>query len=118
MSLLTDYEQGKDYLDWEIGKHGVIVEFTDNNNTRRSATYLPDVARQEGWTKIEAINSAIKKAGFTGPITESLRRRVRLTRYQSSLFTLHYTEYVAYCKQTRGDEVFQVHGAAMAVSYT
>jgi len=35
------------------------------------------------------MDSAIRKAGFTGTITESLRRRVRLTRYQSSLFTLH-----------------------------
>ena len=33
----------------QIGKHGIIIEFTDPDyNTRRSATYLPDVAAHEG----------------------------------------------------------------------
>lgn len=51
---------------------------------------------------IEAIDSLIRKAGYEGPITESLRKRIRLTRYQSTLFTMHYSEYVAYVKNTRG----------------
>ncbi|KAG5239533.1 AMMECR1 domain-containing protein [Salix suchowensis] len=46
VSILTDYETADHYLDWEVGKHGLIIEFTDpNNNARRSATYLPEVAR-------------------------------------------------------------------------
>lgn len=33
----------------QVGKHGIIIEFTDpDNNTRRSATYLPEVAANEG----------------------------------------------------------------------
>ncbi|RQO94042.2 hypothetical protein POPTR_008G019325v4 [Populus trichocarpa] len=45
VSILTDYETANHYLDWEVGKHGLIIEFTDpNNNARRSATYLPEVA--------------------------------------------------------------------------
>lgn len=55
-----------------------------------------------GWTKIEAIESLMRKAGYNGPITESLRKRIRLTRYQSTLFTMHYGEYVTYVKTTRG----------------
>lgn len=35
----------------QIGTHGLIIEFTDpNNNTRRSATYLPEVIAHEGKT--------------------------------------------------------------------
>ncbi|XP_058107418.1 uncharacterized protein At2g38710 isoform X2 [Magnolia sinica] len=49
VSILTDYETALHYLDWEIGKHGLIIEFTDPDyNTRRSATYLPEVAAHEG----------------------------------------------------------------------
>lgn len=33
----------------QVGKHGIIIEFSDPDyNTRRSATYLPEVAAQEG----------------------------------------------------------------------
>ena len=33
----------------QVGKHGMIIEFTDpDNNTKRSATYLPEVAAHEG----------------------------------------------------------------------
>ncbi|KAI7755228.1 hypothetical protein M8C21_032707, partial [Ambrosia artemisiifolia] len=50
VSILTNYEDAANYLDWEVGKHGIIIEFTDPDyNTKRSATYLPDVAAQEGW---------------------------------------------------------------------
>lgn len=102
VSLLTDYESASSYLDWEIGKHGMILEFTDANNSRHSATYLPEVAAQEGWTKVETVDSLVRKAGYMGPITESLRRRFRITRYQSSLYTMHYSDYLAYVKRTRG----------------
>lgn len=87
----------------QVGKHGIIIEFTDPNyNTRRNATYLPEVAAHEGWTVIEAIDSLIRKAGYNGPITESLRKQIHLTRYQSTLFTMQYSEYVDHVKETRG----------------
>ncbi|XP_048428610.1 uncharacterized protein At2g38710 isoform X3 [Pyrus x bretschneideri] len=103
VSILTDYETASNYLDWEIGKHGIIIEFTDPDyNTRRSATYLPEIAAHEGWTKTEAIDSLMRKSGYNGSITESLRNRIRLTRYQSSLCTMDHNDYVSYVKETRG----------------
>ncbi|XVF82741.1 hypothetical protein PTKIN_Ptkin16aG0073800 [Pterospermum kingtungense] len=102
VSILTDYETANNYLDWEVGKHGIIIEFTDDHGTRRSATYLPEVPAHEGWTKMEAIDSLMRKAGFSGPIMESLRKRIKLTRYQSTLFTMHYSDYASYVKATRG----------------
>ncbi|PKA60013.1 Uncharacterized protein AXF42_Ash009697 [Apostasia shenzhenica] len=103
VSILTDYETALNHLDWEVGKHGLIIEFTDPDyNSRRSATYLPEVAAHEGWTKIEAIDSLMRKAGYNGVITESLRKRLRVTRYQSTLYTMHYAEYIAHIKVIRG----------------
>lgn len=58
-----------------------------------------------GWTKIEAIDSLVRKAGYNGEITESVRRRIHLTRYQSTLFSMHYSEYLSYVKATRGGGV-------------
>ncbi|KAL3838176.1 hypothetical protein ACJIZ3_022767 [Penstemon smallii] len=103
VSILTNYENARDYLDWEVGKHGIIIEFTDPNyNTRRSATYLPEVAAHEGWTTTEAIDSLVRKAGYNGTITEQLQKSIQLTRYQSTLFTMSYSEYIAYVKTARG----------------
>ena len=52
------------------------------------ATYLPEVALEQGWTKIEAIDSLLRKGGFVGKITEDVRRKIVLTRYQSSKHTV------------------------------
>ncbi|XP_020231888.1 uncharacterized protein At2g38710 [Cajanus cajan] len=104
VSILANYETANNYLDWEIEKHGIIIEFSDPvYKTRRSATYLPEVAANEGWTKIEAIDSLIRKAGYNGQITDELRMQLQLTRYQSTLFTMHYSEYVSYVKERRGE---------------
>ncbi|KAK1264158.1 hypothetical protein QJS04_geneDACA008519 [Acorus gramineus] len=103
VSILTDYETAVHYLDWEIGKHGLIIEFTDPDyNTRRSATYLPEVAAHEGWTQMETIDSLMRKAGYNGLINESHRKRLRLTRYKSTLYTMHYSDYISFVKRTRG----------------
>ncbi|KAL6552605.1 hypothetical protein OROHE_007969 [Orobanche hederae] len=103
VSILTNYETARDYLDWEVGKHGIIIEFTDpDNKTKRNATYLPEVAAHEGWSKIEAIDSLMRKAGYSGAISKPLREGIQLTRYQSTLFTMHYSDYVTHVKTTRG----------------
>ncbi|CAG8837657.1 2245_t:CDS:2, partial [Gigaspora margarita] len=47
VSLLTNFEDAEDYLDWEIGVHGIWIEFVDDYNRRRTATYLPEVAEEQ-----------------------------------------------------------------------
>ncbi|KAJ3689570.1 hypothetical protein LUZ61_018734 [Rhynchospora tenuis] len=103
VSVLTNYESALNHLDWEVGKHGLIIEFTDPDyNTRRSATYLPEVPAHEGWTKLETIDSLMRKAGYNGVINDLLRKKLRVTRYQSTLFTMHYTDYASHVKSIRG----------------
>lgn len=58
-----------------------------------SATYLPHVASEQGWTLEECIHSLIRKAGFSGKITEELKRELRLTRYESSMAGMGWREY-------------------------
>ncbi|KAI9309244.1 DUF51 family protein [Cunninghamella echinulata] len=103
VSFLTDFELGKDYLDWEIGKHGIWIEFSlDDKETashhgskraKTTATYLPEVMVDQGWTQKEAIDSLLRKGGYIGKITEEKRKSIQLTRYQSQKLELSYTDY-------------------------
>jgi len=119
ISLLTDFEDANSYLDWTIGVHGIYISFphpsllhTSSSSeapsplsssyhlprlTSRqsfSATYLPDVIPDQGWNKVEAIDSAINKAGWTGRITEDIRRSIKLRRYQSRKCVVGWNEYI------------------------
>jgi len=67
-----------------------------------SATYLPEVMPAQGWDKIEAVDSAIHKAGWSGRITEEIRRSVKLRRYQSKACTVSWHEYVEWRKANGG----------------
>jgi AMMECR1 domain-containing protein len=47
ISLLVNYEDAASYMDWEVGTHGIIIDF-QANNSHFSATYLPEVALEQG----------------------------------------------------------------------
>jgi len=121
ISLLTDFEQAESYLDWTIGVHGIYITFphpsllsptseapsplSSSGNLPKltskqsfSATYLPDVISERGWDKIEAIDSAIQKAGWRGRITDDLRRSIKLQRYQSKKCAVTWDEYFQWRK--------------------
>nr|CDI56858.1 related to AMME syndrome candidate gene 1 protein [Melanopsichium pennsylvanicum 4] len=148
VSLLTGFEDCDDYLDWEIGTHGIYIHvpnpglapkslLTAGNEDSASsssgsgnstpavatakksrfsksspsssssggpafltATYLPDVIPEQGWTKVEAIDSAIRKAGWDGRITQEIRKALRVRRYRSEKVQRTWHDYLAW-KQTK-----------------
>ena len=128
ISLLTDFEDASSYLDWTVGVHGIYITFSNpallptstsssgapsplsssaylpriTSKQTFSATYLPDVVPEQGWDKIEAVDSAIHKAGWSGVITEDIRRSVKLRRYQSRKYTVGWDEYVEWRKENGG----------------
>lgn len=65
LTLLADFEPCNDAMDWTLGQHGLRISFT-HRNRRHGATYLPDVAVEQGWTKEETVESLMKKAGWDG----------------------------------------------------
>mmetsp|Transcript_26019 Transcript_26019/g.35930 ORF Transcript_26019/g.35930 Transcript_26019/m.35930 type:complete len:224 (+) Transcript_26019:139-810(+) len=96
VSLLTNYEPAGHCLDWEIGKHGLVLEFHDSRTGgTRSATYLPEIAHQEGWDHEQCIESLARKTGFNGLITDELKSSMKVTRYQSTKCSLTYQQYEA-----------------------
>jgi len=93
VSLLTNFEDGKNFLDWEIGVHGIRIEFESDQGVRRSATYLPEVAEEQGWDQRQTIDSLIRKSGHRGTPNDELRRSIKLVRYQSEKVYSSYLEY-------------------------
>ncbi|KAL9712741.1 hypothetical protein Ac2012v2_003978 [Leucoagaricus gongylophorus] len=117
ISLLTDFENAQSYLDWTVGIHGIQITFphpslilssssgaptplSSTPNLPRitshrdfSATYLPEVMPEQGWDKLDAIDSAIQKAGWNGIITEDLRRSIQLRRYKSKKCCVTWHDY-------------------------
>jgi hypothetical protein len=52
-------------MDWILGTHGIRISFI-HRGRRYGATYLPDVAVEQGWTKEETVESLMRKAGWDG----------------------------------------------------
>ncbi|KAI5937112.1 nuclear protein AMMECR1 [Manis javanica] len=96
VSLLTNFEDVCDYLDWEVGVHGIRIEFINEKGSKRTATYLPEVAKEQGWDHIQTIDSLLRKGGYKAPITNEFRKTIKLTRYRSEKMTMSYAEYLAH----------------------
>jgi AMME syndrome candidate gene 1 protein len=93
VSLLVNYEDGEHCYDWEVGVHGILIDVEAEGNNY-SATYLPEVASEQGWSQQDTVNSLLRKAGYRGHINRTILDSIKLTRYQSSKCSLTYTDYV------------------------
>ncbi|XP_053207437.1 nuclear protein AMMECR1-like [Panonychus citri] len=98
VSILRHFEDGNNYLDWEIGIHGIRIEFYTEKGSRRTATFLPEVAPEQGWNRCETIDSLLRKGGYKGLISPEVRSSIKLTRYQSEKITVSYQEYKDYAR--------------------
>lgn len=78
---------------WEIGKHGLRISFTYHSR-RYGATYLPDVARDQGWTKEETLVSLMRKAGWNGR-RDDWRKvgDLNVVTYQGLKVSIHYRQW-------------------------
>jgi hypothetical protein len=63
-------------MDWSLGTHGLRISFI-HRGRRYGATYLPDVAVEQGWTKEETVESLMRKAGWDGGGSSTARRLLR-----------------------------------------
>lgn len=76
LTLLGTFEPCTDALDWTLGTHGIRISFI-HRGRRYGATYLPDVAVEQGWTKEETVESLMRKAGWDGGAGGVARRLLR-----------------------------------------
>lgn len=92
ITLLTDFEDAADAMDWEIGTHGLRISFY-HHGRRYGSTYLPDVAPEQGWTKEETVVSLMRKAGWMGSRSKWRDVDLKVVRYQGKRESLEYGEY-------------------------
>jgi len=102
VSILRHFEDASDYLDWEVGIHGIRIEFLNDRGSKRTATYLPEVAPEQGWNQVQTIDSLLRKGGFKGHVTPDVRSAIKLTRYQSEKVSVTYMDYVSRWQSPRG----------------
>ncbi|KAJ4990799.1 ammecr1 family protein [Stagonosporopsis vannaccii] len=97
VTLLTNFEPtpNNDPLAWDIGVHGLRISFTYHGR-RYGATYLPDVALEQGWTKEEALVSLMRKAGWSGRKDDWEKVGLKVIRYQGKKAALGYEEWKAW----------------------
>jgi AMME syndrome candidate gene 1 protein len=97
VSVLSGFEPARDGVyDWTVGTHGIVLNIRPGQGRRSSysATFLPEVCEDQGWTKEECIETLARKAGFRGPLTPSVLETAELTRYVSTKAKMSYHEYV------------------------
>ena len=51
VSILCHFEDGADCMDWDIGTHGIRIEFLNERGSKKTATYLPEVPSEQGMLK-------------------------------------------------------------------
>jgi len=90
VSLLHDFEECSSWDDWEVGRHGVLMQ------SPVRATFLPEVAAEEHWDKETTIKHLLRKGGYYGRLTDSLLRQIKLQRYQSGKAHMSYAQYLDY----------------------
>ena len=77
--------------------HGLSIELASRDAPGGvwHATYLPEIALRERWSRRETMESLLRKAGFKGRVGEVVLLSIALTRYQSSKRSCTYAQYVA-----------------------
>lgn len=76
LTLLGSFEPCTNAMDWTLGTHGIRISFI-HRGRRYGATYLPDVAVEQGWSKEETVESLMRKAGWDGGSGGVARRLLR-----------------------------------------
>uniref|UniRef100_A0AC34F8E1 AMMECR1 domain-containing protein n=1 Tax=Panagrolaimus sp. ES5 TaxID=591445 RepID=A0AC34F8E1_9BILA len=89
VSLLIDFEKARNYLDWDVGIHGIRIEFYYNGR-RLSAVYLPEVAVEQGWNQIDTVDHLMRKGGYEGAIYEEDRLAIAVEKFKSSKVIVTY----------------------------
>lgn len=98
VSLLHSFETAEGgSFDWEVGRHGVIVDFWDKSGREYSATYLPEIAEECGFDQRKAVFELCRKAGYRGVVDETItgQGNMKVTRYQSTRVKMSGSRYLS-----------------------
>ena len=92
VSLLVNFHEVENPLDWVVGKHGINIEFVAGGR-RYSAVFLPCVAEEQHWDQMTTIRHLVQKAGYYGECNDELISKMKATLFESSVEHMTYDEY-------------------------
>eukprot|EP00756_Hemistasia_phaeocysticola_P057049 Hpha_TRINITY_DN33684_c0_g1::TRINITY_DN33684_c0_g1_i1::g.43205::m.43205 len=94
VSVLGRFEKIQDPYDWDVGVHGIKIEFScPRTRAMHYGTFLPHVAPQMRWSREQTLVNLIAKAGYTSRPTSELLRRMCVERFTDSQHSTHYRDY-------------------------
>ncbi|CAN3371708.1 hypothetical protein DIURU_002921 [Diutina rugosa] len=101
VTLLANFTPIDKWDDWEVGVHGLRVEF-DYHHRPHSGTFLPSVAEEEGWDKKTTVWNLLRKSDvFDVAKSDTVRfyeqalahKTMELTRYEGLKSSMQWSEY-------------------------
>lgn len=94
-------------MDWEVGKHGIEIEFTEDGIIDDGAgsggsgsgrvyrgTFLPNVATEQGWDQLKTLEALCRKSGYHKGFESVKENFILIRRYQSIKFGIDYAEFI------------------------
>ncbi|KAH9261763.1 hypothetical protein BASA81_000419 [Batrachochytrium salamandrivorans] len=87
VSFLLGFESGLNWDEWEVGMHGIILRFQHYR-----AVFLPEVAVERRWSKLDTIKNLVKKTGFQGEVDLELLSSISIERFTSCKHEASYAE--------------------------
>lgn len=91
VSLLVNFTPIKDPLAWEVGKHGIEIDF-EVHGRPYSGTFLPEVAQEQGWDQRTTLEYLVRKAGFRNGF-DMIKDKINARTYESLKVKLSYEDY-------------------------
>eukprot|EP01061_Rhynchopus_euleeides_P007527 TRINITY_DN16566_c0_g1_i2.p1 TRINITY_DN16566_c0_g1~~TRINITY_DN16566_c0_g1_i2.p1 ORF type:complete len:223 (+),score=64.08 TRINITY_DN16566_c0_g1_i2:82-669(+) len=92
VTLLTPRQAAIPWDNWVAGVHGVQMTLTEGEDTY-FASFLPDVVREQGWSRKQTLAALIHKSGYPREVTEDTLRRCSVSRYESTVGKCNYIDY-------------------------
>ena len=80
-------------MGWEVGKHGIEIDFKDSKGKSYGGTFLPEVALEQKWNQKETLQYLIRKAGYRGQLEEVIGG-MEVQTYESLKFKISYDDYL------------------------
>ena len=88
LSLLCKFTDISDPLAWEVGKHGIEIDFEVNGRDYGS-TFLPEVAEEQGWDQVTTLEYLVDKAGYSKGF-KSVKSLIKARTYESIKYKMSY----------------------------
>ncbi|KCV72575.1 hypothetical protein H696_00166 [Fonticula alba] len=103
VSILHSFEPITDKNDWQIGTHGIEIEFLRHGRRVAGATFLPSVMVDHGFSHDDTFDYLVDKAGLRlADFLEAYEHpsaalSVVITRYQTATSSADYAEWLEQC---------------------